>query len=224
MEPVNHNWTCEDIEAQLADYLDGTLAADARAAFEAHAAGCRTCAPMVESVRGVVQTLRRVETLEEPPQIVYAILDKTIGRRTEKAGWRTWFSWLRPVAHPRFAYGAVTILVTAIVLSQALGIKWRKPTASDFNPVNIYYSLNQKAHQAYARAAKFITDLRVVYEIQSVLRPAPETQPAAPAPKASPSSKPDPNAPKEMNLLRQPQRDKVDSTRAASEANEGSWE
>jgi anti-sigma factor RsiW len=38
MEPMRHNWSCEETEAQLTEYLDGTLAALTRAQVEAHVA------------------------------------------------------------------------------------------------------------------------------------------------------------------------------------------
>jgi TetR/AcrR family transcriptional repressor of nem operon len=34
MEPSRHNWSCEKTEAQLVEYLDGTLAASTRAQAE----------------------------------------------------------------------------------------------------------------------------------------------------------------------------------------------
>ena len=89
---------------------------------------------------------------------------------------------------PRFAYGALTVLVTLGVVSQALGIQWRTPTLADLNPVHLYRTADRKAHLVYATGSKFVGDLRVVYEIQSRLPPEPDTPP--PKPPAAPPSSP----------------------------------
>ncbi len=193
-------WTCEQIESRLSDYVDRLLGAAEREGFEEHVAGCARCAPLVSSVSSLVNGMHRLEPLEAPPGLVENILDRTLGRRAEKKGWRAWRDWLRPVWQPRFAYGAVSVMVTLMVLSQALGIELRKTTLADLNPVNIYRAADRRAHLIYARGAKFVTDLRVVYEIQSRLRPEAEPQPA-PAPKPGPgqSDGPQPNSPRHLN-------------------------
>ncbi len=193
-------WTCEQVEARLGDYVDRLLAASARSGFEAHVAGCARCAPLVRRVAGLVADLRRLEPLEPSPQLTYAILDRTLGPRKVKQGWRAWFAWLRPVWQPRFAYGALTIAITLGVIFQAMGIQWRRPTVTDFNPVNIYRAADRRAHLLYARGAKFVSDLRVVYEIQSRLRP--EAEPEAP-PEPKPGNAQPPgqsNGPQPKNL------------------------
>ena len=193
-------WNCEQIEARLSDYVDRLLDAGGHSGFEEHVAGCARCAPLVGSVTHLVADLHGLEPLEVPPRLVYNILDRTLGPRAERKGWRAWLGWLRPVWQPRFAYGAVSVLVTAIVLFQALGFQWRKPTLADLNPVNVYRAVDRRAHLIYARGSKFITDLRVVYEIQSRLRPQAEPQPP-PEPKPGPgqSNGPQPKSPRQLN-------------------------
>ena len=182
------NWNCEQIEERLSDYLDGALAPKEAAGYKAHADGCVRCTQLVASVRGLVGALHAMEPVTPPLRLVPTILDKTIGPRTEPFGWRAWLGWTRVIWQPRFAYGALTILITGAVLSQALGIEWRTPTVADLNPVHIYRAADQGIHRIYARGAKFFGDLRVVYEIESRLNPAPQQEPAQqkPAP-AQPS-------------------------------------
>jgi len=193
-------WTCEQIEARLSEYVDRLLEPSERSAFEDHVAGCARCAPLTESVAGLVAEMHRLEPLEVPPRLVYNILERTLGPRTERKGWRTWLGSLRAVWQPRFAYGAVSVVITVLVLFQALGFQWRKPTLADLSPVNMYRAVDRRAHLIYARGAKFVTDLRVVYEIQSRLRPEPEPQPA-PEPKSDPgrSNGPQPPSPRQLN-------------------------
>jgi hypothetical protein len=89
---------------------------------------------------------------------------------------------------PRFAYGALTVLITLGVISQALGIQWRTPTVADLNPVNLYRSFDRQAHLAYAKGSKFVGDLRVVYEIKQRLEPSEQDTPPQKTPAAAPSS------------------------------------
>ena len=197
-------WNCEQVEGSLSDYVDRLLGVEEHSGFEAHVAGCTRCAPLVKSVSGLVAGLHHLEPLPTPPRLIYNILDRTLGPRAAKQGIWSWLAWLRPVWQPRVAYGAVSVLVTALVLFQLLGGEWRRPKLADFNPVNIYRSADRRAHLMYARGAKFISDLRVVYEIQSRLRPEPEAQPA-PEPKPSPgqppgqSNGPQQKSPRELN-------------------------
>lgn len=194
------NWTCEQVEEHLSDYVDRLLNASERSGFEAHLAACPRCAPLVKSVQGLVNGMHRLEPVEAPPRLAASILDQTLGPRAKKKGFRAWLDWLQPVLQPRFAYGTVSVLVTLLVVFQALGIHWRKPTLADLNPVNIYRHADRQAHLVYARGAKFITDLRVVYEIHSRLRPEAEPQPA-PERKTQPgqSTGPEQKSPRELN-------------------------
>jgi len=196
------NWNCEEVEARLSEYLDGELSAADQAGCAAHISGCDRCRELVASVRGLVGAMHAIEPVEIPLRLVPAILERTLGPKKEAHGWRAWFGWLRPVWHPRFAYGALTIILTVTVLSQALGIQWRKPTLADLNPVNMYRAVDREAHLAYARAAKYFGDLRVVYEIESKLRsvePEQQQKPPAAQPNSPGKSEGPSNNPLDMN-------------------------
>lgn len=196
------NWTCEHVEARLSEYVDRLLAAEERRGFEAHVAACARCKPLVAQVTGLVTAMHHLEPEETPWGLERAILSATLGPSAEKQGWRAWLGWTRFVWQPKFAYGALSLIITLTVLSQAAGIQWRKPTLADFNPVSLYHSADRNAHLLYARGTKFFTDLRVVYEIQSRLRPETGQQPT-PQPKQNPnpgsSDGPEKKSPREMN-------------------------
>ncbi|MGC1413911.1 MAG: zf-HC2 domain-containing protein [Candidatus Acidiferrum sp.] len=200
-------WTCEQTEARLSDYLDGLLTPDERRAFDMHANTCENCVQIVASVSHLVSGLRSMEQIAPPPQLVTLILNQTIGPRETKKGWRVAFGWLGGLASPRFAYSAVSIAASAAILLAASGISLRKPKLADFSLVNIARNVDRQAHLAYAHTTKFVSDLRVVYEIQSRLNqdntlPAtpettmPQTTPGK-APGSTDSTRPD--APRQQN-------------------------
>jgi anti-sigma factor RsiW len=164
------SWTCEQIEARLSDYLDGALAGTERKAFEAHVGGCERCAPVVAHVSQLLSGMHSMELLEAPPRLVYSILDKTLGPRETATGWAAVMGWVRGLASMRFAYGALSVAGTFVILLSAVGFSWRKPKLADLQPANIYHNADRQAHLVYAKGTKFVNDLRVVSEIQSRLR------------------------------------------------------
>lgn len=56
---------CFEVLAALSDYLDGELAADARAKVEAHLAGCDACTKFGGEFGAVVKALREKVGAEE---------------------------------------------------------------------------------------------------------------------------------------------------------------
>jgi anti-sigma factor RsiW len=200
-------WTCEQIEAQLTEYLDGALPTEVQSGFDAHVASCSRCAALVQTVRGMVSAMRALEPLPVPPGLTTRILEQTTGLAAAEKNWRSaWFGWTRFVFAPKFAYGVLTVFITMIVLSQALGMKMHRPTIADLSPVSIYRTVNRQAHLMYARSSKFVADLRVVYEIQSRLAPANENQPASASPSnGTPAgtghSEKNPDAPRHQNRI-----------------------
>jgi hypothetical protein len=167
---MTNNWTCDQIESRLSDYLDGLLQVPEQAAFVAHVGSCTECAPLLASVSGLVGQLHRMEELEAPPQLMYAILDKTSGPRKSVTGWQAFLASLRGLASPKFAYGTASVMATLFIVLGASGFSFRKPKLADLRPANIYHSANRQVHLAYAHSVKYVGDLRVVYEIQSRLR------------------------------------------------------
>jgi anti-sigma factor RsiW len=201
------SWTCEQTELRLSDYLDGLLSGAEQRAFDAHVSTCERCAPLVSGVSHLLVNLHGMQELETPPRLVYSILDKTLGPRDSVSGWRALLGWVRAIASPRFAYGAVSVAATLMVLLTASGFSWRKPKIADLSPVNVYRNADRQAHLVYARGSKFVSDLRVVYEIQSRLHQDNEipTTPEGTLPESSPDKQPGrtdgtrPTSPRQQN-------------------------
>jgi hypothetical protein len=187
------NWTCDLLEARLSDYLEGLLKGPERAAFEAHANSCADCAPLLDSVRSLVGEMHAMEELEAPPRLVYAILDKTLGPRETVTGWQAFLNVIRGLATPKFAYSVASVMATLIIILGASGFSLRKPKLADLRPAAIYQSADRGVHLVRARCVKYVSDLRVVYEIQSRLRQDEnnlQTVPEELLPKSSPEKNP----------------------------------
>jgi anti-sigma factor RsiW len=200
-------WTHELTEERLTDYLEGLLQPEERIAFDAHVSACAQCAPLVASVSHLLNDLHGMDELETPPRLVYAILDSTLGPRETVTGWRAALAWLGSLANPRVGYGFVTVAATLMIVISASGFSWRKPKLADLRPATIYRNFDRQTHLVYARGTKFVSDLRVVYEIQSRLtqddqqNPAQEHSRPQPAPNGDPgrTDGTNPSTPKQQN-------------------------
>jgi hypothetical protein len=189
-------WTCDQIEARLSDYLEGILKGPERAEFEAHVHECAECAPLVESVRSLMSQMQSMEAVEVPPRLVYTILDQTLGPREKVSGWQAFQKFVRGMATPKFAYGAASVMATLFILVSASGLSLRKPKLAELNPVTMSRNMNRRVHLGYAHVVKYVSDLRVVYEIQSRLRQDEnqlQTVPEETSPKATPDKQQGPS-------------------------------
>jgi hypothetical protein len=200
------NWTHEEIEVRLTDYLEGLLQPEEQRAFDAHISTCAQCEPLLAGVSHLLTDLHSMDEIEPPPRLIYAILDKTLGPRETVTGWRAAVAWLRALASPRVGYGFASVAATFLIVISSSGFNWRKPRLADLKPANIYLHADQQVHRAYARSTKFVSDLRVVYEIQSRLNqddqqiPAQDRNRQQPTPKdPGQSDGTNPSSPKQQN-------------------------
>jgi hypothetical protein len=185
-------WTCEQTELLLTDYLDGLLSPQQRHDFDLHVNSCERCTPLVSSVSHAVANLRALPELETPPRLVYNILDATLGPRETITGWAAVRAWIRSLASPRFVYGSVSVAATLVMLITASGFNWKKPKLADLAPASIYRNTNRKLQRAIGSGTKYVSDLRVVYEIQSRLRQDNDlpTNDESTAPQSAPQKEP----------------------------------
>jgi anti-sigma factor RsiW len=194
------DWNCVLTEERLSDYLGGLLSPGEAAAFSAHANACDQCAKRVAQVSGLMRRMQQLEPLEAPPELISKILHSTIGPRTEKQKWNRWFTWLPALWQPRFVMGAATVVATLLIVIYTAGLSPAKLRKANLSPANVLRSANRQVHLTYARSAKFVNDLRVVYEIQSRLQPESEPQPnAAPEPAPPQNLQPSSKNPQEKS-------------------------
>jgi anti-sigma factor RsiW len=164
------NWTCEQTELRLSDYLDGLLSTAEKHEFDAHVNTCARCTPLVSSVTQALASLHSLPLIEPSPRLIYNILDKTLGPRETVTGWAAVLAWFRGMNAQRLAYGGVSCCAMFLMFASFTSFSWKKPRVADLSPVNVYRGADRQAHLVYARGTKFVSDLRVVYEIQSRLQ------------------------------------------------------
>ena len=201
------SWSCDQMEARLSDYLESSLTAEERSGFEAHLQMCVRCARLLPEISDLIQQLHSMEQLPAPPRLFYSILDKTIGPRPSRTGWRALFGWSRAIPNAQLAYGALSVIATFSIFFTASGANWRHPNLADLRPINFYRQVDRHAHMLYARGTKFVNNMKLVREIESSLRQeeapttpennSPETAPQNPSSPHSDGS--GPASPRQQN-------------------------
>jgi hypothetical protein len=169
---------CADVEILICDYLDGTLAAERKAAVEGHLAQCPACAELARDSAAAVEFMERAADVEPPPELITRILfDAPWSKeRTKPEGARSWLAGiLSPIWQPRFAMSmAMTVLSVALLLRFVA-------------PAEVWAGLEDRAYRAWGRTVKFYDNLKFVYQIQTTLREwqqQGEDQQSAPVPEA----------------------------------------
>jgi len=224
---------CAEVEALLAEALDGQLHGPTLVAFEAHQQGCSSCRAMVEEARAGMHLLQGLEEAEAPRHLVHNILAQTIGALPSehvapKPRGEGWLEKLKgrlapifaPLATPRFAMSFGMAFFSITMLLGIAGFKLADLRNLDLSSKG----LRRTYYETQAHVMRYYENLRLVYEIESRVRdlkragapvtepdnkPQPQ-QPEAPAP--SPNRK---NPPK--SDLRQPQTTQPNTSRNQGE-------
>jgi len=176
---------CADFEYLLADYIDDTLSAEVRSAFEEHVSSCPGCRQLLEDVAGAVRFLKRVEDVEPPADLITRIAFQTpLGRIREPLdppGWWTRLStrWLQPVLQPRLAMGMAMTILSFAMLERCTGVQVQHIQAADLNPVRVWDNVEGKGLRIKDRAVKYYENIRLVYEIETRLQELDQQQQAA---------------------------------------------
>jgi anti-sigma factor RsiW len=162
---------CLQIDELLCDYVDGTLSAENKVAFEAHTAQCAACQELVADVTGAVNFMERAALVEAPKELVTRILFHTPKQAPllEAMAKQDWMKrWLAPLIQPRFAMGmAMTILSFSMLGKFVAPVRQIKP--SDLDPVKVWRSVDDSAHRTWDKFVKYYDNLRLVYEVQTAI-------------------------------------------------------
>ena len=164
---------CAELEQSICDYLDGTLTAARKAEVERHLEACPACAEVARDSAAAVAFMERAADVEPPPELITRILFDAPWTRKAPAKSRGWLinklsKLIAPVMQPRFAMGMAMTILSFSILSRFVPIQQLK--AADLRPTEVWASLDDRAHRAWARSVKYYDNLKVVYQIQTLLR------------------------------------------------------
>jgi hypothetical protein len=193
---------CAEVEALLAEAIDGMLHGSTLAAFEAHQQSCPACRTRVEEASAGMHWLKGLDEVEPPRHLVHNILAQTIGqipeprpvRAPKSEGWRERLKGkiapiFAPVVTPRFAMSFGMAFFSITMLLSIAGFHLADLRHVDMSARGIsktYYSTQ-------ARVVRYYENIRLVYEIESRVRDlrrvaTPQNKQAEPAPKNQPKS------------------------------------
>ena len=176
--------TCAELEELICDYFDGTLTAARKAGVERHLEACPACAELAKDSAAAVAFMERAADVEPPPELITRILFDAPWTRKAPAKGRGWLSkLLAPIVQPRFAMGMAMTILSFSILSRFVPIQQLR--ATDLRPTEVWAALDDRAHRAWARSVKYYENLKVVYQIQTLLR---DWQQQAEDPKATKST------------------------------------
>ena len=148
--------TCTEFEILLADYLDGTLAAEERASVEEHRNACASCAELAMDASGALAFIERTASVDPPPALVNRILAE-VGSSANRSGVK--LSWIERllgrrggfILQPRFAMG----MAMAVISLAMVGRFWGAATSG--------------VERSWDRTVKGYENLQLVYDVQTQL-------------------------------------------------------
>ena len=180
---------CAECEILICDYVDGTLDAAGRAAVEVHLAECQACTALAADSAEAIEFMQRASDIEPPPELITRILfDAPWRKGARAAGVRGWIDRVfSPMLQPRLVMGmAMSVLSLSLMFNT---VRQLKP--SDLEPSKVIAGIEDRASRAWTRTVKFYDNLKVVYQVQSLLhewqqQDEEEQKPAKPVPDSDP--------------------------------------
>jgi len=170
---------CVEVEALLAEALDGTLHGVTLVAFEAHQQSCASCRTMLDEAKAGMHWLKGLDDAEPPRNLVHNILAQTIGALPSehvvaKPRGEGWIEKLKgrlapvfaPIATPRFAMSFGMAFFSITMLLGIAGFHFADVRHWDLSSKGI----RKTYYDAQARVMRYYENMRLVYEIESRVR------------------------------------------------------
>ena len=172
---------CAEFDALLSQAIDGTLAGERLAAFEAHGRECKLCGPLLQEAEAGHRWLKSLAEIEPPEELVTNILLRTTGvvpSRQRIAAATSWMDRVRgwgeaifsPVVavarQPRFAMSFGMAFFTLSVTLSLAGVRLGDLRHVDLRPG----AIRRSYYETQGRVVKYYENIRFVYEIESRVR------------------------------------------------------
>jgi len=158
---------CAELETLICDYVDGALDPAHRVQVEAHLADCALCAELARDGAAAVRFMQRASDVEPPPELVTRILfDAPWRKGANPTGAHRWINAIfSPFQQPRFVMGmAMSILSLSLMFHNV-----RQLRPQDLEPAKVWAGVEDRAIRTWSRTVKFYENLKVVYQVQSLL-------------------------------------------------------
>lgn len=173
---------CADFESALSDFQDGALPPEAASAMREHLRGCAACAELSALLRVARSGLAELGPVTPPPGWMEAVLART----SEQRRWISWRETCRALGRgfwqPRLAMTFGVVLFAFALGLNVTGVNLRRTDWRHWSPSQLVAGAQYRLDRGVARGARYYDDLKLVYEIQAVLRQSPPRRalPAAP--------------------------------------------
>jgi len=191
---------CAEFDALLSQAIDGTLAGERLATFEAHGRDCKLCGPLLQEADAGRTWLKSMGEVEPPEDLVTNILLRTSGVLTrQRAGQRVTTSWMDRVGElasaifspvvavarqPRFAMSFGMAFFTLSVTLSLAGVKLSDLRHLDLRPS----AVRRNYYETQGRVVKYYENIRFVYEIESRVRQFKQAATPAEQPREQPQN------------------------------------
>jgi len=191
---------CAEFDALLSQAIDGTLAWERLATFEAHGRDCKLCGPLLQEADAGRTWLKSMAEVEPPEDLVTNILLRTSGVLTrQRAGQRVTTSWMDRVCEfasaifspvvavarqPRFAMSFGMAFFTLSVTLSLAGVKLSDLRHLDLRPS----AVRRNYYETQGRVVKYYENIRFVYEIESRVRQFKQAATPAEQPREQPQN------------------------------------
>ncbi|HEY6349313.1 MAG TPA: zf-HC2 domain-containing protein [Candidatus Angelobacter sp.] len=183
---------CSQFEGLLPDALDGLLSKEASQGFEAHAAECQVCGPMLAEARQGMAWLQNLEELEPPRNLVHNILAATSASPAQQPqtapkamkpgwiarGWKPVRGVLAGMMQPRFATSFSMAFFSLSLTLTLAGVKLTDLIHMDWHPSAVGRAIVMEYTQLESKVVRYYRNMRLVYEIESRVQELKNTSPA----------------------------------------------